>query len=115
VNLSDRTRKPVSPPPNEKIGAIDGLYFYHDSLIGIQAGRKVHRVVRLHLNVDRTSVERLTVLDANSPLFDIPTTGCIIGDEFFFIGNSQIEKLTDQGTIRLGSSLAPIHILKLKL
>ena len=115
LSLSDGTRQALSPPPDEKIGAIDGLYFYRDSLIGIQNGRTVQRVARLYLNADRTGVERLAVLDTNNPLFDIPTTGCIVGDDFFFIGNSQIDKLSDEGTIRPGSALTAIHVLKLKL
>lgn len=90
-------------PANETIKGIDRLYFYDNSLIGIQTGRTVQRVGRLYLNAQLTRVGRLEVLDANNPLFDIPTTGSIVVNEFYFIGNSQMDKLNDNGTIRAGS------------
>jgi hypothetical protein len=48
-------------------------------------------------------------------LFDIPTTGVVVGDWFYFIGNSQLPMLEDDGTIKNPEKLKEVVILKLSL
>jgi hypothetical protein len=108
-------RTQLTPSQNEEIRGMDGLYYYANSLIGIQNAPRLERVVRLFLNADLTTVERVEVLDQNNPLFNIPTTGTIVGDEFYFIGNSQLDRLKDDGTLSAPEKLEAVRILKLKL
>lgn len=108
-------RTQLKPPQNNEIRGFDGLYYYRNSLIGIQNAPRLQRVIRLFLNAEVTAVERVEVLDRNNPLFNIPTTGTIVGDEFYFIGNSQLDSLKPDGTIPAPEKLQAVRILKLKL
>jgi len=108
-------RMSLTHPTDEIIRVVDGLYFYKDSLIGIQAGPSVQRVVRMVLNPHLDRVTPVQVLDANNPLFDIPTPGAVVGNEFFFIGNSQMQSMAEDGTIAAPEKLQSVRILKLKL
>lgn len=93
----------------------DGLYFYRDSLVAIQNLRGPGRVVRLFLNKEGDRVERERVVEAFNPLFEIPTTGVLVGDELFYIANSQLRKLDDAGVIPAGTKLDEVRILRAKL
>lgn len=117
TRITLKTKEPanLAAPPGEVIRAIDGMYWYKDSLLGIQAGPHGQRVVRLLLNSRLDNVTRVQVLDADNPLFDVPTTGCLAGDKFYFIGNSQMTKLKDDGTIAGPNALKEINILVLTL
>ena len=54
------------------------------------------------------------VLESNHPASDIPTTGVIEGDQFYFIANSQMDHLSDKGIID-SEQLNDTVILKLDL
>jgi hypothetical protein len=48
--------------------------------------------------------------------FDVPTTGVIAGDEFYFIANSQLFQLIgNKGKIKDPASLTSTYIMKIKL
>jgi hypothetical protein len=96
------------------MAAIDGLYFHHNSLIAIQNGWMAHRVARFFLNPALDRVKRAEVLERGNPLFDVPTTGAVAGDTFYFIANSQLRYYGAKGIVE-GANLRPISILKLKL
>jgi DNA-binding beta-propeller fold protein YncE len=94
---------------------IDGLYFYRGSLVGIQNGARPERVVRFFLTPAFDRVERVQVLDAGNPLFDVPTTGVIAGDSFYYIANSQVDSFDSMGRIFPLNKLKEPVILKVKL
>ncbi len=95
INLSTRKAVPLPHPQNVTIAGIDGLYLYQKSLIAVQNGTKPARVIRYFLNDELDRVDSAEVIEANNPRFDIPTTGVIIGDDFYFIANSQAEAYMD--------------------
>jgi hypothetical protein len=47
-------------------------------------------------------------------LFDVPTTGAVAGDTFYFVANSQLHNYGAKGIVDR-AKLRPISILKLKL
>jgi hypothetical protein len=94
---------------------IDGLYFYHDSLIAVQNGVNPQRVVRIYLNKNLSEAQRLEVLEANNPVFDEPTLGVLVKDDFYFVANSQWGATDKNGQIKSIEDLAEPTILKLKL
>jgi len=94
---------------------IDGLYFYQGWLVAIQNGVRPHRVVSLALNEKYDAITEATILAANHPRMEDPTLGTIVGDEFYFIANSQWGSFDGQGNILPSDNLQEPTILKLKL
>ena len=80
---------------------IDGLYFHRDSLVGIQNGIGPGRVMRYHLSAP-TVIARAEILESRNPLFAVPTTGAVCGDDFFYIANTQIDKTNADGCAYAG-------------
>jgi hypothetical protein len=95
---------------------IDGLYFYKNSLIGIQGtGSDKDRIVRLHLNQSGQKIERVQVLEAFHPEYMEPTTGTIVNNEFYFIAISQVSQLQPDGSILNPGQLKKPLIKKIRL
>jgi hypothetical protein len=115
IDIATKAIATLGFPQNTTTAMIDGLYFYKNSLIAVQNGVKPERIIRLHLNQAQNSVERLQVLEANNPAFIIPTTGAIAGDSFYYIANSQLRGLKEDGTILPPDQLKEILIMKTSL
>jgi len=98
-------------PEGESTGGIDGLYFYRGSLVGIQG----NSVVRYRLDDAMSRVILIEVLEKDHPLFDIPTTGVIVGDNFFYVANAQFDAVQKDGTLLPMEKLNEPAILKLEL
>ena len=94
---------------------IDGLYFYLDRLVAVQNGVRPHRVVSLALNEEYDTITDATILAANHPRMEDPTLGTIVGDEFYFIANSQWGSFDKEGHILPDDRLQEPTILKVKL
>jgi DNA-binding beta-propeller fold protein YncE len=95
----------------DSLGGIDGLYFYRGSLIGVHPTS----VRRHRLDVAMTRVVGTEVLDANHPLYDAPTAGVIVGEDFFYVANSQFRAVQADGTLLPMDKLNEPVILKLGL
>jgi hypothetical protein len=95
VDLASGESHDVDPGPRSTLAGIDGLYWYHGSLIGIQNGIGSPRVAVFRLSSDGLRVTRTTVLENHSNLCVLPTTGAIRGSDFFFIANSQIDNMNN--------------------
>ncbi|MBI3651096.1 MAG: hypothetical protein HY231_08605 [Acidobacteria bacterium] len=105
----------LQPPATATLHGIDGLYFYRGDLIATQNGVNPNRLVRLSLSSDFKQVKAVAVLEANNPLFDEPTLGVIIKDDFYFIANSQWRKVDDNGTAAPAEKWQNPLILRVKL
>jgi hypothetical protein len=117
VDVATKQFKLLSKPLNISDAGLDGLYFHQGALVGIQ-NPDLHpsRVVRYVLNAQMNAITRAEVLETYNPLFDIPTTGTIVSDSLYFMGNTQIDKMKgEHGAMPPPSELSDIRILKLKL
>ena len=95
---------------------IDGLYFYNNSLIGIQnSGNDKDRIVRLYLNKSGKKIERIQVLESFLPDYIEPTTGTIVNNEFYYIAISHVSNLQPDGTITNPNQLKKPLIKKIRL
>ena len=104
-------RKVILSEGTTPVAGIDGLYCYKGSLIAIQNGVQPNRVLQIFLNPEATEIERVAVLESNHKLFPEPTLGTIVGDDFFYIGNSMIGQYLENPE----AELQPAVILKLPL
>ena len=116
IEVSTRKVRAVAPAPGISLFGVDGLYYYRNSLIGVQnfSGDPL-RVVRFQLGGGGERVESARVLEANNPLFNIPTTGAVAGSSFYFIANSQLRSFDPQGDILPHDKLSDVVILRTKL
>jgi hypothetical protein len=73
------------------------------------------RVLRFRLNAQRDTVVSSQVLESYNPLFEGITTGAIAGDRFYFVANTQLHKMTSDGSIPAGVRFDPLHVLRLGL
>ena len=107
------------PTPNDvQVGGIDGLYFYQNSLIAVQPFEKEKTIVRYHLNEKRDRIEKAEIVEATHKLFDQPTTGVIVGKDFYYFANSQLQtfrKLVQPDGSFDKSKLSDVFVLKVRI
>jgi hypothetical protein len=94
---------------------IDGLYFYENSLVGIQNGVSPNRISQFYLDKDFKKVERVRVLERDNPHFNEPTLGLVADGHLYYIANSQWKHYEKDGTIFPHHKLEDIVILKVPL
>jgi DNA-binding beta-propeller fold protein YncE len=116
IALADTQMIMLQNKPNTTLTGIDGLYFYENKLIAVQNGAGPQsRIMLFELNKTMDAVAKSTLLESQNPLYNVPTTGVIVDDEFFFIANSQLQNFDAQGNIFPPEKMQPTYILKLKL
>jgi hypothetical protein len=120
VDLSTKQFRLLAKPRNVSDAGLDGMYLFKRSIIGIQ-NPDLHpgRVMRYFLNPEMDTIARAEVIEAYNPLFDVPTTGTIVGDSFYFVANTQLDKGTQHGTgpwiMPPPDQLQDIKLVELKL
>jgi sugar lactone lactonase YvrE len=118
ISMVDPTTGDVRPlphPPDVSLHGIDGLYWHESGLIGVQNGAGTERIVRYRLGPEGARVVALDVLESHNPLFAIPTTGAIVGGDFYYIANSLLNRLGPDGRLKPYARLEPAVILKAPL
>ncbi len=113
VDLSNLKITRLKTPPNLTLSSIDGLAFYNNSLIAHQAG--LGGVYRYNLNNSMDSVITSSIIESQNPYFEIPTTGEITGDDYYFIANAQLRRFDEDGIIFPDEKLDSVYILKANL
>ena len=101
-------------PSSTSLG-VDGLVWYHGSLIGVQNGVTPPRIVRFRLDAAGSRIVEQEVLDRNTGVADEPTIGVIVGQRYVYVANSQWDKHDDDGTRVPGTALAPALLLAIPL
>lgn len=114
-DLSTGSLFPLSAPEDVSLSGIDGLSFWRGALIGVQNGTRPHRVVLFALAPSLDRVMGARVLERGNPLFDIPTTGAVAGDAYYFMANTQLRALGPGGVVKEPEKRKPVVILRLDL
>lgn len=115
VNLQTKSSALLPKPAAVIDASIDGLYFYRESLVGIQNGIHPGRVVRFDLDPALTRITRGEILETYNPLFENPTTGCLDGDSLLFMANTQLHKWAPGKPLPPASELRDIRIQRIIL
>ena len=114
----DVSTKQISSIPNDRymVMGYDGLYQYNNTLIGIQNTFFPESIQKVTLNASSDRAERIDFLCDRDAKFNAPTTGVIVGDEFYFIANSQLLQIIGgKGKIKDPATLEETIIMKIKL
>ena len=106
--LRDNSAHEVDPGEHNTLCGIDGLYWYRNSLIGVQSAG-TYRVVRWFLSMDGRQVRARNTLEKGTPLVSSPTTGAIRGSKFYYMANTGIDNY-DDGKIVDPAKLEPVRI-----
>ncbi len=114
VDLASKTSHAIKHPADLCLGGIDGLSYYKGNLVAIQNGIMTPRVVRMKLTPDLREIAAFKVLERRNPLFDGITTGAIADDAFYFMANTQLDKVSG-GRIVPGAQFDPVKILRIDL
>ena len=114
LDLRNNKAEEVNPGPGNTLSGIDGLYWYQDGLVGVQYGTGSYRIMRWHLSADGRHVTSSHVLESQSSLTKFPTTGAIMGAEFYFIANAGFDNLAE-GKILDRQKLEDVQIAVLSL
>ncbi|HKR85764.1 MAG TPA: hypothetical protein VJS37_16515, partial [Terriglobales bacterium] len=104
----------VDPGASNTLSGFDGLYWYRGSLVGIQNSMGMPRVTRFQLSADGSRVTSTIILEYRSDYVQLPTTGAIDGDRFYFMANTQIDNWKN-GQIVDPKKLKPVRIAVLRL
>ncbi|MBN2000007.1 SMP-30/gluconolactonase/LRE family protein [candidate division KSB1 bacterium] len=110
--LSKRFTEFPHPPGSLLSG--DGLYYYKNSLIAVQ-NADLGKISRFYLDENQEKIVAKQLLEAYHPLFDIPTTGVIVENLFFFIANSQLRSYDERGNLFPLEKLKETKILQIEL
>ena len=118
IDLKSKKSVFLKLPDGVKGGSIDGLYFYRNSLIAIQPFEKEKTIVRFFLNKEQNAVTKMETIESENKSFLQPTTGAIVGKDFYFLANSQLQLFRalykPEGDFDK-SKLADVLVLKLRL
>jgi len=114
VDLASGMSHAMKHPAGLCLGTIDGLVYFKGSLIAIQNGIMTPRVVRFKLSPDFQEIAGFDVLERRNPAFDGISTGALADGAFYYIANTQADKLVN-GRIRPNTQLSPVQILRLDL
>ncbi|MBG6128633.1 sugar lactone lactonase YvrE [Aquimarina sp. EL_43] len=93
--------------------SIDGLYFYKNSLVGIQPGK--NSVKKFVLNTEQNTITKTVLLEYNHPIMNNPTTGVLVDRELYYIANAQFGSFNKDGSLFPMEKLYEPTILKVKL
>jgi sugar lactone lactonase YvrE len=116
VGVRDKSVRRLRLPEGVKPG-IDGLYFDRGALVAVEPFDK-EKIVRYILDAKAESVARVEIVEAAHPLMSQPTTGVIVGRDFYYIANSQLQvfrKLFKPDAATDLSRLSDYVVLKLRL
>jgi len=102
-------------PARLALGGIDGLYWYDGTLVAVQTNMTPKRVIRLKLSEDGRSVVAAQPLDAAQTAFELPTTGTVVGNDLYFIANSQKTQYGDLGTPKDADKLEAVKVYRSNL
>jgi hypothetical protein len=116
VDVGAKTVAELARGENVVTSAADGLYLYRGSLVAVQnANPSPERVVRLFLDAAGGKAVRAEVLESNHPDYAVPTTGVVVGDELFYVANTQIDRMGAGGQLQPGAGLRDLILLRLRL
>ncbi|MGB0839749.1 MAG: SMP-30/gluconolactonase/LRE family protein [Chitinophagales bacterium] len=100
VDIASKTASNIHPEGTVVSSkGLDGLYYYKNGLLGVFNGNadfSKHGIFRYELN-KKGMVKDSSVIDQNQAYFSVPTTGVIVGNQFYVVANSQMTQL-DQTT-----------------
>lgn len=108
IDLKSGAIAPMAHPDDVCLAFIDGLYAAHGSLIAIQNGPMLPRIVEFRMGANHSRITAVKVLERRNPAFDGITTGVIVGKDLYYVANPQTDKQN-------GITWRPLQIFSLRI
>ena len=108
-DIASRKTWRLAVPDTFNISGIDGLAFHRNALVAHHP-LSYWRIVRYSLDPAWQRITGRRVIDANTPDIRTSTTGEVVGEDYIFIGNSQIDRMNAK-TID-ASTMEPVRIYR---
>jgi len=115
ADVAAGTLTPLMAADGTSLIGVDGLFYADGALIVIRNGVQPHRIMRLEMAEDGTSVTQSRVLVNRLLLWDEPTLGQIIDGHLIYNAASGWPSFLDDGTVVEGADLAPIRIMSVAI
>ncbi|HUP91927.1 MAG TPA: hypothetical protein VM074_06730 [Solimonas sp.] len=116
LDLGTGALAPMQTPEDICLYGIDGLYRFEDRLVAVQNGTRPSRVMEFELDTGGGGVAKQRVLAANHPDFEEPTLGVIVDEDFYFVANSQWNRIgPDHQFDKVDDRLQPPVVLRIEL
>lgn len=112
VDLNTGKAFVVQPHANLTLYGIESVHWWNGQLVVVQNGFPPARVMRLALDDTGTRVKQGQALDAAKPEFGLPTQGVIVGNDFWFIANSQRGQYDRYGVPRDASKIEAVRVYR---
>lgn len=91
VDLRSKAMRPIGNPTSAADSGIDGLLYHRSGLVavvnGVATEEEIH-LARFDLSPDGRAIRGKTVIDRGNPLFNIPTTAVMAGDDLYCLANT---------------------------
>ena len=94
VEVSGKAIRPIEESAGVDDSGIDGLCYYRGGLVAVVNGVKTEadiHIARFALSPDGRRLLGKTVIDKGNPLFNIPTTAVIVGDDLFCLADTCLD------------------------
>ena len=92
LDISSGRSWTLATPENVNVSGIDGLAFHGNALIAHHP-LSYWRVVRYALDPSGQRITARRLIEANTPDIRTSTTGEVVGNDYIYIGNSQIDRM----------------------
>ncbi len=108
IDLESGAVMPMIHPEDVCLAFIDGLYATQRSLIAIQNGLMLPRIVEFRLSDNRRQIVAMRVLERRNPAFDGITTGVVVRNDLWYVANPQTDK-------KSGGDLNPLQVFSVRI
>jgi putative oxidoreductase len=112
VALAEGSDWRLAVPDSLEVSGIDGLAYKDGSLIAHHP-LEYWRIARYALDESHKRVVGVEFIEWNSPDSRTSTTGEVVGDHYYYIGNGQLDRM-NQGTID-AATMEPIRLYRIRL
>jgi len=113
VDLQSKNVVWLSPPADSCLLGMDALTRHGNKLIATQNGLRPHRVVEIALDA-QGQLKHVARLESSHPRYSEPTLGVVVGNDFYYVANSQWD-FFERGKTPPPEQLKPPLILRLPL
>lgn len=115
LNLATKGITWLPHPDDVALNGIDGIVLTGHRAIAVQNGTDPVRISMIDFDDSFSRVTGLTVLEQKTPHLTEPTHGVVVGESYYFIANSEGDKVDKGGVVKKGEALQAPVIQKLPL
>jgi hypothetical protein len=115
IDLKTKALTWLRHPDDVALNGIDGIVVRGTRAIAVQNGTNPNRIIAIDFDEGFNDIKAVTVMEQKTPHLTEPTHGVIVGDAYYFIANSESDKLEAGGAVKKTEVLLSPVIQKLPL